>query len=252
MIERNVIGENDWESVALGNTIEIKSTDGLEVKILNPENIKNVLSQANFSKPLFIFISGTSESGKSTFGKLAVKTGIAHRLKIYKTLAEMSGEKGLPEMVDNPFNYATSIATNQELVEEVSNKILENYVGLMQQTDIPIAVVETIKHQWMVEQFRGDSSIRFLSIFIDADLEKRIVRESKKSGKSIDIVRSEVHKKDVMKQTLGSEEVENSADIYISNNGSLESYEDMILSFLKILRSHSIIYSGEAHDYSLD
>jgi len=241
-----------WESVISGDITELKSPDGLEVTILNAENVRNALLPENSEKPLVIFISGTSESGKSTFGKLAVKTGIAHRLKIYKTLAETAGEEDLPDMEDNPFNYATSLESNPRLIEKAGQRIISKYVNLMLETDVPAAIVETIKHKWMVGCFRSNPNIRFLSIVIDADLEKRIRREATKTGRPIEEVRADVLKKDEWKQELGSKDVESTADVYILNNGDYNTYEKMVISFLRAWQKKTRSYSGKAHDYSLD
>lgn len=251
MSEYQITGK-DWESIASGQRVEFKSPDGLEVKILNVDNVKEALSAQNSDKPLLIFVSGTSESGKSTFGKLAVQSGIAHRLKIYKTLAELSGAEGLPEMTGNPFDYATLLEVDSGKIEKAGHEIASRYVSLMQETDVPIAVVETIKHKWMAEQFRRNPDIRFLSVLIDADLEQRVAREAKKTGKPLDEVRAEVLRKDDWKQALGSEDVGSTADIYVLNNGDYETYEQMITSFLETLRGSTQTYSGKARDYSLD
>src|SRR5690606_9340947 len=111
----------DWVSIANGEQGEFATPDGLEVKILNPENVRNVLLPDNSQKPLFVFVSGASESGKSTFGRVAVESGIAHRLKVYKTLAEISGEDGLPEMEGNPFDYATSLLEDPSLIDKAGD-----------------------------------------------------------------------------------------------------------------------------------
>jgi len=251
MIEYSMITEKDWESVVSGDSMEFKTTDGLMVKILNDENVRKALSLDNSEKPLVVFVSGTSESGKSTFGKLAVETGIAHRLKIYRTLAELAEEGILPKMDKDPFTYATFLEGDPSLVEKAGQEIASRYINLMRSTDVPLAVVETIKHKWMVEHFRNNPNIRFLSIAIGADLEKRISREAEKTGKPVEEVRTEVLGKDEWKQALGSGDVLSTADIYILNNGSYDTYKKMAISFLETLRNSTHSYSGDSHDYSL-
>lgn len=252
MIEHSTITGKDWESVVSGDRMEFETTDGLKVKILSKENVRKALFSGNSEKPLVVFVSGTSESGKSTFGKLAVETGIAHRLKIYKTLAELAEEGILPEMDKDPFTYATSLESDPGLVEKAGQEIASRYINLMQGTDVPLAVVETIKHRWMVKCFRSNPDIRFLSLAIDAGLERRISREAEKTGEPVEEVRTEVLRKDEWKQALGSEDVWSTADIYILNNGNYNTYEEMAISFLETLRNSTRVYSGDPHDYSLD
>lgn len=228
---------------------EMETVDGLKVVINNPESFKNLISPENSRLPIALFISGTSESGKSTFGKLAVEAKIGHRLKIYATLADIRDEVA-PNSEKTSYDYATSLEADSDLSGKVAEEILDKYKKLMSETDVPIIVVETIKHQWMVDNFKTATDIRFLSIFIDADLEKRIERESTKTGKPMEKVRAEVLGKDEWKRELGTGSIDKLADVHIVNNGSFETYKTLVVSLLEAFRENSNNYSGITHDYT--
>ncbi|MDD3735131.1 MAG: hypothetical protein PHO31_01500 [Candidatus Pacebacteria bacterium] len=244
------ITKSEFEQVGASGQTEVETTDGLRIIINNPEAYRRAMSPENSEKPVVLFISGTSESGKSTFGKLAVESGIGHRVKIYATLADVRDEMGAVSDEPTSYDYGTRIASDSSLTDETAKRILNKYKQLMNETGVPIVVVETIKHQWMVDRFKQFSDIRFLSIFIDADLEKRIEREAKKTGKPLDLVRAEVLDKDEWKRELGSESIDKVADIHVVNNGSFNTYRTMVVSFLEALKDNSQDYSGIPIDFS--
>lgn len=244
------ITKEELEQVGAPGQTEVETADGLQITINSPEAYRGAMSHENSGKPVVLFISGNSESGKSTFGKLAVETGIGHRIKIYATLAEVRDEMGTVSDEPTSYDYGTRIASDSGLTDETARGILNKYKQLMSETDVPIVVVETIKHRWMVDHFKQFSDIRFLSIFIDADLEKRIEREAEKTGKPLDSVRAEVLDKDEWKRELGSESIDRVADIHIVNNGGYDTYRTMVISFLEALRDNSLHYSGTPRDFS--
>lgn len=252
MSEKATITARDWEEATAGSQTEMSTEDGLQIKILQSGRVRTVLSESDPNKPIVIFISGTSESGKSTFGKLSVENNIAHRLKIYKDLAGLADSGYLPPMEKDPFTYATILENDPALVQKAADRIASDYVNIMQSTDVPIVIVETIKHKWIVDQFKANPQIRFLCVAVDADLDKRVSREALKTGKPEGEIRVKVIKKDEWKQQLGSRSVENEADIYILNNGEYTTYKQVVSSFLEVLGKNSRPYSGKTHDYSLD
>lgn len=244
------ITKGELEQVGTSGQTEIETTDGLQVVINNPEAYRRAMSPENLELSVVLFISGTSESGKSTFGKLAVESGTGHRLKIYATLADVRDEMGTVSTEPTSYDYGTRIASDPDLTEKTARGISNKYKQLMSETGVPIVVVETIKHRWMVDHFKQFPDIRFLSIFIDADLERRIAREAEKTGRPLADIKTEVLSKDEWKRELGSESIDKVADIHVMNNGSFDTYKTMVVSFLEALRDNSQDYSGSPRDFS--
>lgn len=233
---------------------KLQTTDGLVIDIRDLGTFKRFLSKKSPDYPSLILISGTSESGKSTFGKLAVASNIGHRLKFYRTLADLVDEGLLPRNPDksssNPFDYATWLEDNITLARLAAQSITSRYLELMRETDVPIAVVETIKHPWIITELRRIDQVRSFLFFIDADFEKRVTRQAAKTGKDLVTTKYSVSGKDSWKLSLGTTGVKELSDAWITNNGSYGTYEQFVLSFLQLTQENSRIYSGKSLDLS--
>ena len=249
--ESQTITQQEIELTISGEESELRTPDGLVVKINSPEAFRGFFSVENLDKPALIILSGTSESGKSTFGKLSVELGIGHRLKIYKAVRELAEAGKLPNIDElNPFDYASWLESDESLTRRASQEISSKYIQLMQETDVPIGVAETIKHPWMVTELKKIPTIKTLSLFIDADLNRRVDREVIKTGRDVQEVRYSVSEKDRWKETFGTAKVKDLSDVVIVNDGNYETYIRFVKSFLELLRRRSKPYSGIAREYS--
>lgn len=257
MLEEQQLSQPELLAISQRGETELRTFDGLSLKVNNLPLFRNMfVSPKPQQKPTFIFVSGTSESGKSTLGKIAVETGLGHRLKIYKTLAELVDEGALVRNPDNiasnPFDYATWLQDQPSLLSKACELIADRYIGLIAQTDVPLAVVETIKHPWMATEFARRGDLIIASLYIDADLDQRVAREAAKTGIDPTKMRQAVLEKDLWKDELasGASNMEGVSDAIIRNDGSYASYDTFIRSFLALIRNNQRIAHGRAHDFS--
>lgn len=242
------------DTIASGE-LQARTADGLELHITSAATFNTLFfSGTEKHLPALVFVSGTSESGKSTMGKIAVENGLGHRLKIYKTLAELVKGGTLPSDSSgskfNPFDYASWLQRDPSLLQQSCNLVAERYVSLMASTKVSIAVVETIKHPWMITEFAKAGNLRLLSLYIDADLDLRVRRQAEKTDTDIEVMRQEVLKKDEWKRELGSIGVKDVSDGFIQNNGSYQSYDTFIKALLTSIKDNSQPIVGKTEDYS--
>lgn len=232
----------------------LRTTDGLEVDVRDTEAFKHFFSRELIAIPSYILISGTSESGKSTFGKLAVASNIGHRLKVYRTLADLVDDGILPKNPNkpksSPFDYATWLEENPDLMRLAAQHIVSHYLELARETDVHTAVVETVKHSWIITELRRIRQIRTISLYIDADFDQRVSRQSNKTGGDFAATRESVIEKDSWKLILGTADVKELCDTWVTNDGEYETYEQFVLAFLKLTQKSSRGYSGKARDLS--
>lgn len=239
---------NIFENIQKGTVTE----NGLSVSIEKPQVLLTMMSERFRSKPIFILVSGTSESGKSHLGKHFVKSETGNRLKFYKTLAGTSeyGDYNTSNSKKNPFDFAESIKNKSKIKNEVFNKIKEDYICIIRKTNIPVATVETIKHPWIIEAFRSDSDLRVLCLFIDAPVEERVKREARKTKHGIEEIMDKTLEKDTWKNSFGNQEIRSMADLLINNAGGTDVYNSFLDSFELFLRNSSKKYIGSPLDFS--
>lgn len=251
--ELSSIGEPEIGLITEKGETELKTSDGLIVEVKRLDKLKAVFDNKFAQNPVLVLVGGTSESGKSTLSRMAVEKGVGHRLKIYKAVSELIGELSLPHPGGelNPFDYSSWLEEEHpQLIETVSLGIHDKYMKIMVETDVPIGIVETIKHPWMISGFEKFADLRTLSLFIDADFNKRVSREVIKSGKTYDEIHYSVSQKDRNKERYGSMKVRELSDLVISNNGAPETYFEFSLSFLNKLKEYSRPYGGTPAEYS--
>lgn len=221
----------------------LETESGFRVDVHNPEAV-NAKLESDTSTPILLLLAGSSESGKSTMGKMAVETDLASRLKYLNISAGilMNGSKS-NEIIDvlasleQPGNEAIFAAFVERYID-LTTEILANRGG--------IAVVETLKHPGLVRALQASDRVRAFSVFVDADLEKRVERESVKAGLTIEETRVRVLAKDQTKGSLGLEEIRQGADITIMNDGSYEDYQAYSAALLTYLAQFSDIPNTEA------
>ena len=185
--------------------------------------------------PILLLLSGLSESGKSLFGQTAVNNGWGNRLKVYKTIAIGASDNHLPLAKDgsnNPFSIASELPSSQQ--GEMLDFIVADFQKKFLETQVPVAVVETFKHPWLVDGLRDRTDIRAISLFIEADFANRLTREASKkkltAQDDINELAETIRQKDVTKASYGNMEIRRTADILVVNNGDLYTY----LSFTSV------------------
>lgn len=232
------------------NSVEVLTKDGLAVRVINFKHVETVLAIPS-NKPLFILISGTSESGKSHIGKKFVDDRMASRVKFYKSLSLCNEFVNRSDQKVKLFDFATTLANQTNVQDSIVNKIVDEYVQYYSQTKCPIFIVETIKHQWIVDALKRRLDVACLSVYIDASFSKRVERESVKTGIPIAQLEIMTRNKDADKSVYGMGQVEKGADIKIVNNGSLVNYNGWINSFEEALRRVRLTnISWQPRDYS--
>lgn len=180
---------------------------------------KNIPEPDTDRTRLFVFVSGTSESGKSDFTTRGYSQGYAHRIK-YLHIANALGAEHYGN--DDPFAYLQE--TNNPLLETNHSMFWKKLDQLT--ADGPrISVIETLKHPLLLRSM-GNTAIdaKLLSIFIDADFEERVARESERLGVPVETIRKQTEQKDIHKVKLGLNQIRNSADIIVANNGSYDEF----------------------------
>lgn len=231
--------------------------DGLEIDFKRAPQLRQAREQGR-ETPILLLISGRSESGKSHMGKRFVRDNAGNRLKIYKTVRE-GIEFGrlvpypLPTNdLSQPFQYCNWAGGNHDAGQKLIDYIVSQYCQIADSTGVHVAVVETIKHPWIIEALREDKKVRSVSIFIDAPEDLRIRREAAKKHIAISEMAQTVKDKDKIKAGYGNDQIMGLCDVLISNAGTLESYESFILFLERYTKRYCHFdHDAVAKDFSL-
>lgn len=172
------------------------------------------------STRLFVFVGGTSESGKSELTTIAQQRGDAHRIKYLRVANELNAEL---YGVNDPFAFLNPEHEQSELHHALFWQRLNSLV----ETGPRIAFVETIKHPELLRSFgRAALDAKLYTIFVDADFEQRVAREASRLGANPDAIRQYISEKDTLKHSFGLEGVRSLTDLSVLNDGSHEEYTD--------------------------
>lgn len=170
------------------------------------------------STRLFVFVGGTSESGKSELTTIAHQRGDAHRIKYLRVANELSAEL---YGTGDPFEFLNPNHEHSEMHHALFWQRLESIV----EAGPRIAFIETIKHPELLRSFgRAALDAKLYTIFIDADFDQRVEREAARLGVNPEHIRQYISEKDALKQSIGLEGVRGLADATILNNGSHDEY----------------------------
>lgn len=189
---------------------------------------------------LFICLSGTSESGKSEFGKLLFDMGYANRIKYLRVAREIGEQK---YGIDDPFIFlqigdSAERRENAGLIWEAINRISE--------TNQRISVIETFKHPHLLHALASTAlNISNCVVYIDASFELRLEREAIRIGKDTSQIREEIIKKDGDKLAFGIGDIKDLADVLVINNGEIDEYRDWVVEFADSLRDNFPDVSGK-------
>lgn len=223
---------------------------GTVITFEHPEAFTGLLNQDFRDQMKLFLISGDSESGKSTFGKLGMSLGIANRVKVYKVIANLQEKGVLPSVllpsekrihgfVYDPLGVASLIETNSRLQHIAISAIQKEFQEFDKSTGVKINVVEAIKHPWIVEGLRSSRFLRAVSVYIEAPLGLRIERQSRHVGMPVEEVADLVTEKDLWKDSMGNKIVKTMADIIISNVGSIEDYVATVENLLSVVAANT-------------
>jgi shikimate kinase len=218
---------------------------GFRVEITNQEQIDKVL-EGESTLPIFIMLSGTSESGKSTIGNTGLSAGLASRIKYLKVssdilIDELSSKNVIDTLTDME---SLNLVTDEEYTQFVDELITR--ISIMTSTRGGVSVVETLKHPRLVSALKNSPKVRALSVYVDADLESRIDRETIKTGLPRVVVAKKVNEKDMTKGSLGLEQIRRTADVLLYNDGSYEEYVAYAKSILNIFSDHTDISRSDS------
>jgi hypothetical protein len=219
-----------------------ETMNGFQVIVHNPEAVNSKV-EGNPDAPILLLLAGSSESGKSTMGKMAVETDLASRIKYLNISAKilMNGSKS-NEIIDvlSVLEQEGNEVPFAEFLDVFIDEIIE-----VVSTRGGVAVVETLKHPGLVYALQNSSRVRAFSVFVDADLNKRVERESIKAGATFEETMEAVLKKDKAKGSLGLEEIRDGADLTMINNGTYEEYCHYSACLLEYLSLHSNIPNSQ-------
>ncbi len=216
---------------------------GTTVVFKHPEVFAGMLNRRFQDQLKLLLISGDSESGKSTFGKLGMSLGYANRVKIYKVVANLQETGVLPSVllpqekrvhgfVYDPLGVANLIAMDSKLQRIAIPAIEQEFRDFDQRTGVKVNVVEAIKHPWIVDGLRSSRLLRAVSIYVEAPFGLRIERQTRHLGLPVEEVADLVTEKDLWKDSMGNQVVKTMADLIISNVGSIEDYVRVVTSLL--------------------
>ena len=215
----------------------------LKITVKNPENLPLRESLEGDPEHIFVILAGTSESGKSYFGDHFYKSGTGNRLKFYKLLRLTDGYnawiKDCGVEKPDPFIYAQYLEDKEEEKRLAFKKVLDQICEIESESRCRVSSLETIKHPWILEYFKKIPNSISINLFIDAPLEKRVERESRKTGTPIDQIKDRMLAKDLEKKDFGNEKVLEESDLVIINGGSLQEYQSFIESFESYCASFS-------------
>ena len=172
------------------------------------------------STQLFVFVGGTSESGKSELTSLAQQRGDAHRIKYLRVANELNDEL---YGVNDPFQFLDPSHEQSEQHYE----LFWQRLAQLTETGPRIAFVETIKHPELLRSFgRTALDAKLYTIFVDADFEQRVQREASRLGVQPDTIRESIRQKDELKNTFNLNGVRSLADVTVLNDGTHREYRN--------------------------
>lgn len=223
---------------------------GTVVSFKHPEILARVLNRSFQDRLKLLLISGDSESGKSTFGKLGMSLGYANRVKIYKVIANLQETGVLPSVllpqekrvhgfIYDPLGMSNLIEMNSKLQRVAIPAIEQEFLEFDKQTGVRVNVVEAIKHPWIVGGLRSSRLLSAVSIYVEAPLDLRIERQAGHLGLPVEEVANMVTEKDFWKDRMGNQVVKTMADLVISNVGSLEDYIKVVTSLLSVVATNT-------------
>lgn len=167
-----------------------------------------------------ISLGGLSDCGKSSAGIFFESLGIK-RLKIVtfeEIIMKNRGFDTTKGLKDEYFEYLylneNKESTLKEFLELISKYMIEN--------NIAIASLESMYRPEMVNYLKGNLRDQYISIFIEAPLEKRLEREWNKRNRDVDFneLTTLTIERDLFKNILGASEVKWISDYVIDNSGS--------------------------------
>lgn len=194
---------------------------------LTVETRQSVAPPRNSTEKLFICLSGSSESGKSSFSKRMLHEHSANRIKYLKATHCYGTLNGAS--VTDPFYMLSTADEHQRM---------QNEIGTWQTIDQVasegnrISVIESLKHPNLLHSF-GKAAIDacIYVIYIDADINIRVDRESSRlnvpGGKMLEYIID----KDSSKAACGLYDIRERADLVIQNNGTETEYYAWIDEF---------------------
>lgn len=231
---------------------EIRTDSGLHIYIRNPERIRQIFTLSE--KPLLILASGPSESGKSTWGRLLLREGIATRYKILKCVSDLLNSNGddLKKIFNttDPVKFLGCVGgLGGNDAKYVNGLIVTQIIDDLKKWDTPIATIESMSHAWLTRLMTENNRIRALSVFINPSIADRIAREAQKENITLEEAKQLVQKKDRLKSTQGVWAVKGSCDILVENSGDLKHHEDFIKSLGKMALKKTSKFSGKPLEY---
>ncbi len=223
---------------------------GTALTFIHPKEFASMLNRNYQNQSKLFLISGDSESGKSTFGKLGMSFGFANRVKIYKVIANLQEAGVLPSVllpqekrahgfVYDPLGVANLIGMDSELQRIAIPAIEQEFLEFNRQTGVNVNVVEAIKHPWIVKGLRSSRLLKAISIYVEAPLDLRIERQTRHLGLPVNEVADLVTEKDLWKDGMGNQVVKTTADLIISNVGSMEDYVKVVTGLLSVVTAHT-------------
>ena len=182
---------------------------------------------------VLILLAGTSESGKSHFGKHFFESKTGNKLKFYKLLRLTSGYQPWSETEESPdpFKYAHWLAERPRERLAAFREVFGQVEEIEDESRCTISSMETIKHPWIVEAFRSLPNTKVISVFIDAPLDARVQREALKTQRPVAEIHKRTVSKDAEKDEYGNEGVRNGADLVVINGGTVHEYNRFVERF---------------------
>lgn len=166
-----------------------------------------------------IALGGLSESGKSYSGKYLENQYSIPRIKIVNYIEkyrkqyfneEINLEDFHRYLYDNP-NKLTEFFLDKFIYE-----LNQNY------SDYPFIVIESLRDPFLGEYLKKVLKNDFIIIYLETSLEKRVLRESLKTGLNSSKVNLMVYEKDITKVEQGALKYKQLADYIIENNYSVD------------------------------
>lgn len=234
---------------------EIRCTDGFSFKIEHPDEVAKTFDKSRSHLPLVILMSGPSESGKSTFGRVLSSERVATRFKILRLVRELSEQSKIPPHPklgsEDPILLLQHIHGHGEEHEiSVGRTIVDGVIEKLEKWDTPIAVVETISFPWLIKAFKRHEGIRSLSVFLNPNRNLRIAREAEKENLTLADAAKFTDLKDKAKAIAGVWEIREMADIVVFNNApTTREFTLLVKSLGQLGLSYSRAFTGIPHEY---
>jgi cytidylate kinase len=221
--------------------------------------LRALLDPRVINNPVFILLSGPSESGKSTFGLQLLEDGLANRIKMLRVIREAQEQSRLPRQFgeDRPIGVAEhdpkkllkSVRHDKDK-SQIVQILKEQTLALMQQHDCPITVLESINSGWIISGLRQFADIRTLSVYIDSPTRVRITREAEAERVTLRKMAAEVIFKDIDKRSLGLTGIPALSDIYIKNEATIQVFRQFTHEVGVTVNKHTRDYSGTPFLYA--